>query len=185
MITSEKEFVHDLVAELLGLSKYQVIWYYPNAPRPSRPYATLEVFAEVGEAQEDILKTSKAGMYNIVVPVRQTLQVQFYGRQGDDVCQRLNVLARKLETPTVADKCFANGVAFFDAESVVDLTEVLDDANAMPRAAIDLFVRTNSEIIDDMGIIEQVEVEEKIKIDDSDVLTREYTIAIQSNNGGN
>ena len=183
MITSEKKFVHDLVAELLGLSKSQEIWYYPNAPRPVRPYATLEVFAEVCEAQEDVLKTSEAGMWNIVTPVRQTLQVQFYGQQGDDVCQRLNILARKLETPTVADKCFANGVAFFDAESVVDLTEVLDEADAMPRASIDLFVRTNSEIIDDLGIIEQVEVEENIKIDDSDILTREYTIAVQSNGG--
>ena len=88
-----------------------------------------------------------------------------------------------METPTVADKCFANNVAFYDAESVVDLTEVLDEADAMPRASIDLFVRTNSEIIDDLGIIEQVEVEENIKIDDSDILTREYTIAIQSNGG--
>ena len=183
MITNEKKFVHDLIAELLGLSKTQVIWYYPNAPMPPRPFATLQVFAEVGEAQEDITKTATVGKYNVVVPATQILQVQYYGNIGTDVCQELNVLARKLEMPTYADKCFANKVAFFDAESVVDLTEVVDDASAMPRASIDFHVRTNSEIVDDLSVIEQVEVDENIYIDDSDILHRNYTIAIQSNGG--
>lgn len=183
MITTEKKFVHDLIADLLGLEKGKVIWYYPNAPTPSRPYATLQVFAEVGEAQENIKKTSIAGKYNVVVPVTQTLQVQLYETIGTDVCQELNILARKLELPTTADRCFANGVAFFDAESVVDLTEVVDDASAMPRASIDLFVRTNSEIVDDLGVIEKVKVDENIIIDDTETLNRQYTIAIQ--NGGN
>ena len=183
MITTEKKFVHDLIAKLLGLTKTQVIWYYPNAPTPSRPFATLQVFAEVGEAQENIIKTSQAGKYNVVVPVTQTLQVQLYENPGTDVCQKLNELARKLELPTTADECFANGVAFYDAESVVDLTEVVDDASAMPRASVDLFVRTNSIIVDDLGVIEQVKVDENIKIDDSDILHRQYTIAIQQNGG--
>ena len=183
MITTEKKFVHDLIAELLGLYNRQVIWYYPNAPAPSRPYATLQIFAEQREAQEDIRKTSTVGKYNIVVPVTCTLRVNLYKAQGNDVCEDLNVLARKLEMPTIADRCFANGVAFFDAESVVDLTEVLDDANAMPRASIDFHVRTTSELLDDLSVIEQVKVDESIKIDDTDILTRQYTIAIQSNGG--
>ena len=183
MITTKKKFVHDLIAELLGFQNNKVVWYFPNAPAPSRPYATLQIFAEYGESQEDILKTSTTGVYNIVVPVACTLRVNLYGSHGNDVCESLNVLARKLEMPTNADKCFANGVAFFDAESVVDLTEVLDDANAMPRASIDFHVRTTSEILDDLSVIEQVEVDENIYIDDSDILTRQYTIAIQSNGG--
>ena len=183
MITTEKKFCHDLVATLLGLNKNQVIWYFPNAPAPPRPYATLEIFAEVREAQEDIRKTSTTGKYNIFVPVTQTLRVQLYGNQETDVCQELNVLARKLELPTYADLCFANGVAFFDAESVMDLTEVLDDASAMPRASIDFHVRTNSVIVDDLSVIEKVKVDENIYIDDSDILTRQYTIAVQTNGG--
>ena len=183
MITTKRKFVHDLIAEILGFYNRQVIWDFPNAPAPSRPYATLQLFAEVGEAQEDIIKTNQVGKYNIVVPVTQTLRVQLYGTLETDVCEALNVLARKLEMPTYADKCFANGVAFFNASSVVDLTEVVDDANAMPRASIDFYVRTNSEIIDDLSVIEQVKVDENIYIDDSDILTRQYTIAVQSNGG--
>ena len=183
MITTKKKFVHDLIAELLGLYNSQVIWYFPNAPAPSRPYATLQIFAEVAEAQENIRKTSTTGIYNIVVPVACTLRVNLYKAQGNDVCEDLNVLARKLEMPTNADKCFANGVAFFGAESVVDLTEVLDDANAMPRASIDFHVRTTSEILDDLSVIEQVEVDEKIEIDETDILHRQYTIKVE--NGGN
>lgn len=182
MNSTAKKFVHDLIAEGLNLPKSKVIWYYPNAPRPAKPYATLECFAEVGEAQEDIVKTPTTGIYNFIVPVSATLRVQLYGNQGDDVCEQLNVLARRMETDTFADKCFANKVAFYNAESVQDLTEVMEQSVDV-RASIDFFLRTNSEILDDLSVIEQVEVEENIKIDESDILTRQYTIAVESNGG--
>ena len=79
-------------------------------------------------------------------------------------------------------RCFANKVAFYTAESVQDLTEVMEQSVDV-RASIDFFVRTTSEILDDLSVIEQVEVEENIKIDESDILTRQYTIAVESNGG--
>ena len=182
MNSASRKFVHDLIAEGLGIPKTNVIWYYPNAPRPGKPYATLEVFAEVGESQEDIVKTPTTGIYNFVVPVSATLRVQLYGTQGMDVCEALNVLARKMETDTFADKCFANNIAFFDAESVQDLTEVLEQSVDV-RASIDFHVRTNSEILDELSVIEQVEVDENIKIDETDILHRQYTISIETNGG--
>ena len=174
--------MHDLIAEGLGLPKSKVIWYFPDAPRPQKPYATLECFAEVGESQEDIVKTPTTGVYNFVVPVTSTLRVQLYGNKGDDVCEMLNVLARRMETDTFADKCFANKVAFYNAESVQDLTEVMEQSVDV-RASIDFFVRTTSEILDDLSVIEQVEVDESIKIDETDILHRQYTIAVQTNGG--
>ena len=182
MNSTAKKFVHDLIAEGLNLPKSKVIWYYPNAPRPAKPYATLECFAEVGEAQEDIVKTPTTGVYNFVVPVSATLRVQLYGNQGDDVCEQLNLLARRMETDTFSDKCFANKVAFYNAESVQDLTEVMEQSVDV-RASIDFFVRTTSEILDDLSVIEQVEVDENIKIDETDILHRQYTIAVQTNGG--
>ena len=182
MNSASRKFVHDLIAEGLGLPKSKVIWYMPNAPRPAKPYATLECFAEVGEAQEDIVKTPTTGVYNFVVPVSATLRVQLYGNQGDDVCEQLNVLARRMETDTFADKCFANKVAFYNAESVQDLTEVMEQSVDV-RASIDFFVRTTSEILDDLSVIEQVEVDENIQIDETDILHRQYTIAVQTNGG--
>jgi hypothetical protein len=71
-------------------------------------------------------------------------------------------------------------VAFYNAESVQDLTEVMEQSVDV-RASIDFFLRTTSEILDDLSVIEQVEVEENIKIDDSDILTRQYTIKVESN----
>ena len=96
MNSTAKKFVHDLIAEGLDLPKSRVIWYFPNAPRPAKPYATLEIFAEVGESQEDIVKTHATGVYSFIVPVSATLRVQLYGTQGMDVCEALNVLARRL-----------------------------------------------------------------------------------------
>ena len=182
MNSASKKFVHDLIAEGLGLPKSQVIWYYPNAPRPQKPYATLQCFAEVGESQEDIVKTDTTGIYNFVVPVTATLRVQLYGTQGTDVCEQLNVLARRLETDTFADKCFANHVAFYNAESVQDLTEVMEQSVDV-RASIEFHIRTNSEILDDLSVIEQVEVDENIKVDETDILHRQYTIKVETNGG--
>jgi hypothetical protein len=166
MTTNEKKFIHDLIAELLGLAKNKVVWVYPNAPQPARPFATLQLFAQRGEAQEDIIPTASVGVYDVVVPETQTLSVQLYDTKGGDVCSKLDTLARRLETPTVADKCFAAGVAFYDAESVIDLTDAVDDANAMPRANIDLFVRTNSVITDDLSVIEETDANAKYKYGD-------------------
>jgi hypothetical protein len=73
-------------------------------------------------------------------------------------------------------------VAFYNAESVQDLSEVYEQSVDV-RASIDFFLRTTSEILDDLSVIEQVEVEENIKIDDSDILTRQYTIKVEQNGG--
>ena len=180
MNSTAKKFVHDLIAEGLNLPKSKVIWYMPNAPRPQKPYATLETFAEVREAQENIRKTDGTGIYNVVVPVTQTLRVQLYGTQGTDVCEELNHLARVMETPTYADKCFENSVAFYNASSVQDLTEVMEQSVDV-RASIDFFVRTNSIIADDLGVIEQVEVDENIEFGETDILHRQDTIKDESN----
>ena len=171
MTTNEKKFIHDLIAELLTLDKSKVVWYYPNAPQPARPFATLQIFAQRGEAQEDIIPTTTKGIYNVAVPETQTLSVQLYDVKGADVCGKLALLARQLEKPTVVDKCFAAGVAFYNAESVVDLTDAVDEANAMPRANIDFYVRVNSVITDDLSAIEKVQVDGDYKYGDDVVLT--------------
>lgn len=178
MTTNEKKFIHDLIAELLTLNKSKVVWYYPNAPQPARPFATLQIFAQRGEAQEDIIPTDEKGVYNVAVPETQTLSVQLYDVKGADVCGKLALLARQLEKPTVVDKCFAAGVAFYNAESVVDLTDAVDDANAMPRANIDFYVRTNSVITDDLSVIEETDVNAKYKYGESVALEDDLIMGV-------
>lgn len=178
MTTNEKKFIHDLIAELLTLDKSKVVWYYPNAPQLARPFATLQIFAQRGEAQEDIIPTDEKGVYNVAVPETQTLSVQLYDVKGADVCGKLALLARQLEKPTVVDKCFAAGVAFYNAESVVDLTDAVDDANAMPRANIDFYVRTNSVITDDLSVIEETDVNAKYKYGESVVLEDDLIMGV-------
>ena len=180
MTTNEKKFIHDLIAELLTLDKNKVVWYYPNAPQPPRPFATLQVFAQQAEAQEDVIPTATDGVYNIAVPETQTLSVQLYDVKGADACNKLALLARQLEKPTVVDKCFAAGVAFYDAESVVDLTDVVDDVNAMPRANIDFLVRTNSEITDNLSVIEQTDANAKYLYGDDVALEDDLIMEVKS-----
>ena len=132
----------------------------------------------MGEAQEDIVKTPTTGVYNFVVPVSATLRVQLYGNQGDDVCEQLNVLAGGWKQTPLQTNALQTKLAFYNAESVQDLTEVygtIGGCSCIHR----FFVRTTSEILDDLSVIEQVEVDENIKIDETDILHRQYTIAIR------
>ena len=181
MTTNEKKFIHDLIAELLSLDAKKVIWYYPNAPQPPRPFATLQLFAQQAEAQEDVIPTAEKGVYNIVVPETQTLSVQLYENKDVDACNELSKLARQLEKPTVVDECFAAGVAFYNAESVVDLTEAVDDANAMPRANIDFLVRVNSVIADDLSVIEKVIADGKYTYGETVVMEDEIIMEVKAN----
>ena len=179
MTTNEKKFIHDLIAELLGLAKSKVVWAYPNAPQPARPFATLQLFAQQAEAQEDVIPTAEKGIYDIAVPEIQTLSVQLYEVKGADVCNKLAMLPRYLEKPTVVDRCFAAGVAFYNAESVIDLTDAVDDANAMPRANIDLLLRTNSVISDDLSVIEKVIADGEYTYGESVVLESELIMEVK------
>ena len=69
MNSTIKKFVHDLIAEGLNLPKSQVIWYYPNAPRPAKPYATLEVYEDtLASALVDSPTISKVENPSLLIP---------------------------------------------------------------------------------------------------------------------
>ena len=60
-------FLHSLVAELLGLSGNKVIWVRQNNPRLAKPFATLQLFGLNHEASEDVLPNGD-GKYLVIVP---------------------------------------------------------------------------------------------------------------------
>ena len=51
MTTRDKmDFLHGIIAELLGLPGKQVVWVNQNMPRIKRPFATLQFYGIHGEA---------------------------------------------------------------------------------------------------------------------------------------
>lgn len=160
MTNDQRRFVHDLIAELLNIPKPSVIWANQNnMPRPMKAYATLRLYNAQREAAEELRPTDTPGIMNIVVPTSAMLEVQFTDNQKQNPLETLERMVRGLEKPTVADRCQAARVAFFNAGPVQDVSFTLGAVAWEHRAAVDLSVRYMSEMTDDVGYIETVEID--------------------------
>lgn len=153
MTTREKmDFLHGIIAELLGLPGKNVVWVHQNMPRIKRPFATLQLYGVHGEASEE-LRPAGPGHYDVRVPTSATLSVQYF---GPDALEHLETLARGFERPTIADRCFAAAVVVYDCNNIIDLSALLESETWDERANIDLYIRYNHDVNDEPGYIDTV-----------------------------
>lgn len=159
MKVADKKFLHDLIASLLDLPDNKVVWLNQNMPKLKKPYATLHLYSQKGEVSEEIRLTGQPGIVDVFVPTAAKLEVQLYECAGDDPADKVENMVHKLKTPSIVDKCSFAKVAFFDAGPVNDLTGLVDKQTFEPRAAVDLDIRYNSVIADDVGYINEVNID--------------------------
>ncbi|WP_279018567.1 phage neck terminator protein [Megasphaera elsdenii] len=168
MTTRDKmDFLHGIIAELLGLPGKQVVWVNQNMPRIKRPFATLQFYGIHGEASEE-LRPSGPGKYDVRVPTSATLAVQYF---GPDALEHLETLARGFERPTIADRCFAAAVVVYDTNNITDLSALLESQAWDERANIDLYIRYNHDVDDAPGYIESVVIESQLSKSEPDTTT--------------
>ncbi len=168
MTTRDKmDFLHGIIAELLGLPGKQVVWVNQNMPRIKRPFATLQFYGIHGEASEE-LRPSGPGKYDVRVPTSATLAVQYF---GPDALEHLEPLARGFERTTIADRCFAAAVVVYDTNNITDLSALLESQTWDERANIDLYIRYNHDVNDEPGYIESVVIESQLPKSQPDTTT--------------
>lgn len=159
-----RRFLRSLMVDLLEIDAQSVYWANQSAPKGALPVATLRLYSIAQEAMAEDRGVDEADRLDLQLPQAAVLEVQIFDESGGDPVGRLETLLLKLETPTVADRCHAAGVAFFAAEPVLDITGLLADGKTYePRAAVDLHIRFNGRIKDSPGIIEKVEITAKAK----------------------
>ena len=168
MTTRDKmDFLHGIIAELLGLPGKQVVWVNQNMPRIKRPFATLQFYGIHGEASEELRPTGP-GTYDVRVPTSATLAVQYFGPAA---LEHLETLARGFERPTIADRCFAAAVVVYDTNNITDLSVLLESQTWDERANIDLYIRYNHDVEDEPGYIESVVIESQLPKSQPDTTT--------------
>lgn len=154
-----RRFLRSLMIDLLGIDAQSVYWANQSVPKGALPVATLRLYSIAQEAMTEDRGVDAADWLDLQLPQAAVLEVQIFDESGGDPVGRLEALLLKLETPTVADRCHAAGVAFFAAEPVQDITGLLSDGKTYePRAAVDLRVRFNGCIKDAPSVIEKVEI---------------------------
>lgn len=160
MTSDKRRFIHDILATLLELPGSSVIWQHQNRmPKQKRPYATLRIYSAVHEVSPELRRTDKPGTLNVFVPTTATVEVQVFDAGDSTAYDRIEQMIRGLERPTIVDKCVSARVAFFDAENTVDLTALQENQTWESRAAVDLHIRYNSEVMDTPGYIDAVKID--------------------------
>lgn len=160
MTNDQRQFIHDILAELLDFSGSQVIWQHQNRmPKQIKPYATIRIYSLLHETSPELRHTNKDGVLNVVVPTTVTVEVQVFDKTDGGAYERIEGMIRGLERPTIVDRCRTARLSFFDVENTVDLTALQENQTWESRAAVDLHVRYNSEVADAPGYINAVTID--------------------------
>lgn len=136
----------------------QVIWYYPNAPRPANSYVSLNItsFSQMGW---DYIPRPTDNPGNVILKGDRelTLSLQAY---GDQPFETLENLRTSLQRETVKDYLRSQGLAYFGQESIIDISTLLDSRYEQ-RASMDVYFRIGQQYTDQLGTIATVEVTEQ------------------------
>ena len=142
------------VADQTGLV---AIWMHPDAPRPARPYAALQITnsERIGRAWTGPVDAE--GMAQVTFDRDVTISVQVYGSSANTDPRSAFVIAEglrdSLELISVRETLANNGWSFRGVELLTDAPELLD-TTWEPRAVFDARFGTRKALIDDLGLIE-------------------------------
>ena len=157
MTNEQRQFVHDIIAELLQLPKASVVWAnQDHMPQLTKSYATIRLYNARREAAGELRPTDTDGIVNVIEPTAATLEVQYTDRLKNDPCEVISNMILGLKRPTVVDRCQAARVAFFDAGNVQDISFTLGSVAWEHRAAVDIRARYMAAVQNDVGYIDEV-----------------------------
>lgn len=154
-----RRFLHDIIAEVLGLKMNEVIWSNQNGVKQKVPFVVLKAYSHQGEAMEEKIPTGTPGLIDVKVPTKFILEVRYFGGNNSYPVDILDDMVRCFEKPSVVDKCYSNGVAFLYAEPVIDITTLLSNNQQFePAAAVDFHCRFTNSVTDDVSYIDTVDI---------------------------
>lgn len=141
-----------------------------NAPRPKRPFVTLNIISQVDQDFSDQLPPDDEGMAEIVNNREISLSIMAYGENANLIIDNLR---RSCEKPSVRLEFRRSGVVYIQVLSgFTDETETVS-SEYEERANLDLSFRTATIDTDDVGLIEEVEVSGAVN---SEIINLTFTI---------
>jgi hypothetical protein len=151
-----------------------IIFYEPNAPRPTTAYVSLYLNS-INAVNQDYSDPEATGIgVTAMRGDRQfTLQVQAY---GSDPLTLLEDLRTSLQKQSVLDTLRANGIAFYQSLTINDITELVDSRYER-RAQLDILFGIGQIYEDAPGYFSTIEVEEEY-INAVDAVVYDETITI-------
>ena len=137
-----------------------VIFLEENAPRPTTPYITLKIGAILQIGWDYIFDpTTNLGSNNQVGDREFTLYIQAYG--GDPITLLEN-LRTSLQKESVLDSLRASNLAVIGQFAIEDVSAIIE-SRFENRASLDIRFRIAQVYTDSIGVIDTVELQEKVE----------------------
>lgn len=153
---------------------YPIFYWQPNGPRPAVPYITLFLQSIVSIGQD-----WASGSANISGEIAQkgdrqfTLSIQSY---GSDPLTVLENIRTSLQKQSVLDTLRVNGIAFYSALTINDITDLVD-SQFERRASLDVLFGIGQVYTDAPGFFDEIEIEQIILNEIGDIVYDElYTV---------
>lgn len=138
------------------------VWLNPNAPRPARPYATLQTVSRRRIGSASTGHPDATGDATITGDREVTLSVQYLGAADSndprDGYEELQALVDSLERPSVIEALDSTGWAFIRTALLQDITAQVG-TQWEPRAVVDIEFRATATQTDQVGVVETVKSE--------------------------
>lgn len=138
-----KPKLHALIQGAVGSET--VIFADQNSPRPELPYWTIRIQSILTVGEAEYIQSDDDNSQHVVGVREATVQVQRFGEDSEIACLFLKA---NLRTESTQNGWFDNKIACFNIGLIANLTTKLDNANIEERAALDLFVRFGSDLLD-------------------------------------
>jgi hypothetical protein len=147
--------IQGLVASLVA--PQALIFAEQNAPRPATPYWTLKITTVKALGSDSYGQGVNNDGDQLVKGVREaTVRIQRLGPDAVEACLNLR---NALSKTTVREIWQSQKLALYRFGDILDTSYKLEDSLYEVRAGFDLFVRFGTELLDRVGIIEQVNVD--------------------------
>lgn len=148
-----KDAVYNWFTTVTGVT---AIWSDQEGPRPERPYCSLKIISgPVKPNGTDDLKYVSGDRFALKGDRVYTCSINVYGQDAHDI---LSTARDSLDSPTVIDSLFKDGISVLDEGDIQDVTLKLE-THFETRAQMDFIFQVGNVFETDIGIVEKVELE--------------------------
>lgn len=173
-VTAVENALHTWVSNATGV---KVIQQYPNAPRPAKPYISIDVSGLEQVGQDYIGKAEDQGGGDYQAPLggtrEVTVQLQSFAASKGQAANLLNQAANALAEPPVRDQLATDaGLAFVDRLGETAIPAELD-TQWEDRYSLDLLFRVGDARTVDVGYIDTTEVTGTVKDQQGDTVEQD------------
>lgn len=145
--------LYDALAPLVGTDT--LVFADENGVRAKLPYYVMRPtsFRQLG--RDHFGDVNAQGIMPVTGDREFTLSLQ---RHGEGSVEALNTLVSRLRLITTQDRLRSLGLVFIRSEAVTNISALLDETEIEPRAGVDIMFRITSRMLDNVGIIENLEL---------------------------